>query len=257
MHLIVGGDSVIGKALGNYWEKNNIDFHSSTRNLGLSSKTKPYIDLENLDLINLDYSYDSIILCAAVSKLDECEKYPNKTRDINVVNTFKLAQKLSNSGAFVLFLSTNHVFDGKTPFRKTNDKKNPINEYGKQKSDAEDLISGLCSYGILRLTKVIYPNLPLFLEWNKKFSNGLKVKAFADMTLSPINISRVILQINYLMKNKINGIFHCSGNRDISYYNYACEYAKQHSFSENLVEMASYRDSKILPPPPSCTSLHI
>ena len=27
MHLIVGGDSVIGKALGNYWEKNNIDFH--------------------------------------------------------------------------------------------------------------------------------------------------------------------------------------------------------------------------------------
>jgi len=25
-----------------------------------------------------------------------------------------------------------------------------------------------------------------FLEWNKKFSNGLKVKAFADMTLSPI-----------------------------------------------------------------------
>ena len=96
-----------------------------------------------------------------------------------------------------------------------------------------------------------------FLEWNKKFSNGLTVKAFADMTLSPINISRVILQINYLMKNKINGIFHCSGNRDISYYNYACEYAKQHSFSENLVEMASYRDSKILPPPPSCTSLHI
>ena len=54
MHLIVGGNSVIGKALGNYWEKNNIDFHSSTRNLGLSSKTKPYIDLENLDLFELD-----------------------------------------------------------------------------------------------------------------------------------------------------------------------------------------------------------
>jgi len=54
VHLIVVGDSVIGKNLGNHRDKNNIDFHSSTRNLGLSSKTKPYIDLENLDLFELD-----------------------------------------------------------------------------------------------------------------------------------------------------------------------------------------------------------
>ena len=49
MYLIVGGDSVIGKALGNYWEDNNTDFHSSTRKLALSSEVRPFIDLENLD----------------------------------------------------------------------------------------------------------------------------------------------------------------------------------------------------------------
>lgn len=256
MHLIVGGDSVIGKALGNYWEKNNIDFHSSTRNLGLSSKTKPYIDLENLDLTNLDYPYDSAILCAAISKQDECEKHPNRTRNINVVNTFKLAKQLSKSGAFILFLSTSQVFDGNTPFKKIDDKKSPINAYGKQKSESEDLISGLEKYSILRLTKVIHTDLPLLSEWRKNFNKGLKVKAFKDMTLSPIKIDDVIYKIDSLIRNKKNGTYHCSGNNDISYYAFAKQYAKQLGFSEELVQKISYKEGNILYHVPKYTTLY-
>ena len=256
MHLIVVGDSVIGKNLGNHRDKNNIDFHSSTRNLGLSSKTKPYIDLENLDLTNLDYPYDSVILCAATSKQDECERHPNRTRNINVVNTFKLAKQLSKSGAFILFLSTNQVFDGNTPFRKINDKKNPVNVYGKQKSETEDLISGLEKYGILRLTKVIHANLPLLSEWRKNFSKGLKVKAFEDMTLSPIKIDDVVHRIDSLIRGQKNGLYHYSGNDDISYYDFAKQYAKQLKFSEDLVQKSSYRKSNISYHIPNYSSLH-
>lgn len=236
MHLIVGGDSVIGKALGNYWEKNNIDFHSSTRNSEFSSKIKPFIDLENLDLTNLDCSYDSVVLCAAVSKLDECEKHPNRTRKINVINTFKLAQRLSNSGAMVLLLSTNQVFDGKIPHRKINDEKNPINEYGKQKSEMEDLMVGLEQYGILRLTKVIHPKLSLLLKWRDMLENGEKISAFKDMYFSPIDIKKVIVKIDFLAKERAIGVFHCSGDTDISYYDFAIEYVKELGFSKELVK---------------------
>ena len=41
--------------LGNYWEDNNTDFHSSTRKLALSSEVRPFIDLENLDFENKGY----------------------------------------------------------------------------------------------------------------------------------------------------------------------------------------------------------
>ena len=255
MHLIVGGDSVIGKALGNYWEKNNIDYHSSTRNLGLSSKTRPLIDLENLDLANLDYFYDAVILCAAVSKLDECEKHPNRARSINVVNTFKLAKQLSKSGAFVLFLSTNQVFDGDTPFRKINDKKNPINEYGNQKSETEDLIAGLENYSILRLTKVIHPKLPLFKQWYDDLNNGTEIKAFIDMTLSPIDINIVVSKIDDLVRKRINGIYHCSCDVDISYYDYAVDFAQQYGFSKNLVQKDSCKNNSISFAVPNYTSL--
>ena len=67
MYLIVGGDSAIGKALGNYWENNNTDFHSSTRNLELASEARPFIDLENLNLSNLDYFYDVFRLLVRVT----------------------------------------------------------------------------------------------------------------------------------------------------------------------------------------------
>ncbi len=255
MYLIVGGDSTIGKALGIYWKSNNTVFHSSTRNLKLVSETRPFIDLENLDLANLDYFYDAVILCAASSKLDECEKHPNKTKNINVIKTFKLAKQLSKTGAFVLFLSSNQVFDGRIPFRKINDKKNPVNEYGKQKSEIEELISGLQKYGILRLTKVIYFELPLFKQWYDSLSKGLKIKAFTDMTFSPVDINDVILKINDLMKNKINGIYQCSGDRDISYYDYAVDFAQQHGFSQNLVQRDSYKNNGVSFFSPPYTSL--
>ena len=255
MHLIVGGNSVIGKALGNYWEKNNIDFHSSTRNLGLSSKTKPFIDLENLDLANLDCSYDSVVLCAAMSKLDQCEKHPNRTREINVINTFKLAQRLSDSGAMILFLSTNQVFDGKIPFRKINDEKKPINEYGNQKSETEDLMARLEQYSILRLTKVIYPELPLFRQWFDCLSNSIEIKAFTDMKFSPVDINVVVHMIDDLLIKRKNGVYHCLCDVDVSYYDYAVNFAQQYGFSKDLVLKDSYKNKNFPFATPKFTSL--
>jgi len=248
MYLIVGGDSVIGKALGNYWEDNNTDFHSSTRKLALSSEVRPFIDLENLDFSNLDYGYDVAILCAAVSSIAKCELHKKRTRIINVINTYTLLEKLSLLGTHIIFLSSNQVFDGSKPLNKTSDRKKPVCEYGKQKAEAEDLISNLKKFSILRLSKVIHPNLPILIKWSESLEMGQQINAFADMSLSPIDIGKVVLKIDSLAKSKVVGIFHCSGGVDMSYYDYAIQYVKRFGYSENLVNKESCKSIGLKPP---------
>ena len=221
MYLIVGGDGLIGKNLSEYWIKQDVSFHSSTRKKELVSECRPFIDLKELDLEGLTFTYSAIVFCAGISNINECEKNPIKTRNINVVSSFNLIQKLSNSGSFIVFLSSNQVFDGRTNLQKVNDEKSPITQYGGQKSEMEDLVSKLEGYSILRLTKVIHPEFSLFKEWDSKLMKNIEIKAFTDMVFCPVDIDTVISKIDGLLTNKVNGIYHCSGDVDITYYKYA------------------------------------
>jgi dTDP-4-dehydrorhamnose reductase len=248
MVLILGGDSMIGSALFEHWRYDkHIQCHSSTRNKYLVSDSRPYIDLNKPDLFKICRRYDVVILCASVSSIASCDINKKQTRVVNVDNTYSISKCLSQLGAHVIFLSSNQVFDGTTPFKKSNDIKNPISEYGRQKADTEELISSLNRFSILRLTKVMHPKLPLLLKWKDAFENGKKISAFKDMYFSPIDIKIVIDKIDFLAKERVIGIFHCSSDEDISYYDFAIEYARELGYSKDLVKEGFCKKKGVVP----------
>ena len=212
------------------------------------SNSRIYINLEEPESFQLDMHYDVAILCAAESNIAKCESNPEKTRVINVVNTYTLSKELSQSNTYVVFLSSNQVFDGTTPFSKVNDKTNPTSEYGRQKADAEKLISNLKNFSILRLTKVIHPNLSLLAKWDDNFERGEQVNAFKNMTLSPVDIKKVILKIDSLARHRKVGVFHCSGDLDMSYYDFAVLYARRRGYSEDLIKEDFCKRVGVVPP---------
>ena len=161
------------------------------------------------------------MLCAAVTKLADCEEYPETTRKINVEATHALANFLSLQGSHLLLLSTHHVFDGARPSRKVTEQVCPINEYGRQKAEAERLILQMPRSTVLRLTKVIYPDLPLLKLWESSLQAGQPIEAFSDMNIAPISLEEVVQRIDQLVRNQETGIFHLSGERDVSYYEFA------------------------------------
>ena len=247
--LILGGDSAIGSALAEYWSHDkHVQCYSSTRHKSRVSNSRPYINLEEPELFQLYMHYDVAILCAAESNIAKCESNKEKTRVINVVNTYTLSKELSQSNTYVVFLSSNQVFDGTSPFSKVNDKTNPTSEYGRQKADAEKLISNLKNFSILRLTKVIHPNLSLLTKWDDNFKRGEQVNAFKNMTLSPVDIKKVILKIDSLARHRKVGVFHCSGDLDMSYYDFAVLYARRRGYSEDLIKEDFCKRVGVVPP---------
>ena len=239
MHLIIGGDSVVGMGISENWSQNNISHHASTRKRNLVSKIRPYIDFKQIGKIDFNNNYDVIVITAAVTSIYKCEQDPELTRMINVVNTLNAIKKLSNPSTFIVFYSSNQVFDGEKPFKKITDKKKPINEYGKQKSEIEDLLlkysSNVC---IIRMTKILHDRLPLILTWKKNLIQFNKIYPFSDMVFAPIYLDQVIT--NNLVLNRTTGIHHIPSEKDKTYETLAREICISVGRNENLVAPVKY-----------------
>lgn len=247
MHLIVGGDSTIGAGLSQFWRDRGIPHHASTRRVALVSALRPYMDLgERRWSTALENRYEAVVFCAAVTKLADCEGYPEKAKQINVDGTLALATALSRESAYLLLLSTNQVFDGSKPHRKVSEPVCPINEYGRQKAEAEQRILQLPNSAVLRLTKVIHPELPLLRQWEADLKAGKPIEASTNMHLAPIPLEEVVRKIDKLVRNKSTGIHHLSGEKDVSYYEFAASYFRKFNNIEKLIRQSTIRTSQLI-----------
>jgi dTDP-4-dehydrorhamnose reductase len=78
-----------------------------------------------------------IIHAAAERRPDVSQDAPEQTKALNVSATGTLARIARDLGAFVLYLSTDYVFDGTQPPYRPGDTPNPLNFYGRTKRDGE------------------------------------------------------------------------------------------------------------------------
>ena len=137
--LITGASGLLGRAVRSLcmqvpeWQVSGIAF-SRVRN-----------GLDRLDLCDakgvkeyLDVLQPRIILhCAAERRPDHSEGAPEATMRLNVEATARLAKWAAANGAWMVFLSTDYVFDGVTPPYPPNAPTNPLNLYGRSKRDGE------------------------------------------------------------------------------------------------------------------------
>ena len=99
---------------------------------------------------------------------------------------------------------------------KENEKTEPQNIYGSHKALAEKIIlnnNGL----IIRVTKVIDPNFPLFDDWISKLTRGETIIAFNNLFTSLVPLDSLIKTICAAIKNEWSGIVHLSGPEDVAY----------------------------------------
>lgn len=221
--LVIGANSQIGSALINNQLNGSYGVYGTTRHVDRTGKNILFYDLAKPE-VNLDFSsYECVIICAAITNIEHCESDPKSCERINSINTIKLIEKCIESNCFVIFLSSNAVFDGSKQFYKHSDPPNPITFYGKSKLLVENYIQSLNANQacILRLTKVITESSQFIQNWINAAEKGEEIKAFSNKFISPINIKDVIDSIMILVERKKSGIFQLGGNEEISFFDYA------------------------------------
>lgn len=215
--LIVGADSTIGGALLSHLQRAGEWVIGTTRRRGKIDKNRIYLDLsDSVKNWHFTSPIGVAILCAGVTKLDECRRNPTTTAFINVDAVSELVKNLVANGAFVIYLSSNEVFDGSVPYSLPEDPLSPQTEYGRQKAEVENRIRGE-SLSIVRFTKVLEPTVPLFSEWSEALRNKTTIQPFADLFMAPITLACAVSVLRLVADLRLPGILQVSGERDISY----------------------------------------
>jgi dTDP-4-dehydrorhamnose reductase len=258
MFLIVGGDSEIGGTVFSALKSQDHAVAATTRRRDRVASDRLFLDLAaSLDGWEPPQGATSACVCAAVARLADCAADPEASAHINVSQTLLLVDKLLRRGIYVLFLSTNQVFDGRVPQVPPDALHSPVSEYGRQKARTE---SALCEYmargapiGILRLAKVVSPHMALLQRWAADLAKGVPISAFTDMTLAPTGIASVSSAIRSLLSERPSGIFQLTGPRDVSYADVGHFLAERLGVESSLVQPASARAAGL---PAGATPLH-
>jgi dTDP-4-dehydrorhamnose reductase len=236
--LVVGSDSFIGGALKLHLQSCGGRVVGTTRRHESVDNDHLYLNLSHdMDDWTCPLPIDVAVICIGISKIKFCRENSVETVRINVESILKLIKNLISKGVFVIYLSTNRVFDGFNPHVHPDEPYSPTTEYGRQKAEVESKIREWGnSISIIRLTKVLGPEDRLFSLWIQTLDRGEAIQPLKDLLMAPVLLSDVVSILDIVIKKRLSGIFQVSSSNEISYVEAARLGAKLLNVDENLIQ---------------------
>lgn len=258
--LIVGSDSVVGGALFGHLVRAGERVIGTSRRGADLDQFHWYLDLsQGSESWRFPWPVSVAVICAGITKLEACRREPVASARVNVKATVALAEKLAAQGAFVIYLSTNQVFDGSQPYRKPDDAMSPATEYGRQKAEAERRIGKLGnSVAIVRFTKILELRPLLFSTWIEVLRETKPIQPFSDMFMAPVPLACAISVLRLVADRRMSGIIQVSGGIDTTYAEAAAIGARLIDADEGLIQPIRACESGFYSEPvPAHTTLNI
>lgn len=191
---------------------------------------------------------DIIINTAAISSLQECQNNTTMATRINVDAVREMSIYAEQSGAYLIHLSTDFVFNGgRKRLYAEDDERDPQNYYGDTKCKAEDiLLSSACHSAIARVEVVFGEHYPeqhgnIFTLVRNNLQKGLRVKVINDQYRTPTFVDDVVNGIEAMVRKKPEGIFHLAGPEYLSIADFAYRIARFFKLDESLIDPVSSR----------------
>ena len=155
---------------------------------GTSSADLDVTDAEAVSEAVRSYGPDAVIHCAAYTKVDRAEDEPDRCWAVNGDGTKNIALACRETGAKLLYISTDYVFpgDGERPY-EPGDPVGPLGAYGASKLAGELAVRTLLEkYFIVRISWVFGMNGANFVKTMLRLSESRdEVSVVCDQVGSP------------------------------------------------------------------------
>ena len=195
-----------------------------------------YTDIDELDItdqLKVDEFFINnmpqvIINCAAYTAVDKAESDEATAYLINATAVENLSKSAAKIGAFMIHISTDYVFDGKSylPYSES-DKINPQSAYGRTKLAGEEAVRQYAGKGIIIRTSWLYSAFGNnFVKTMMKYGKEREeLKVVFDQVGTPTyarDLAKAILDIipSAIQHSGID-LFHYSNEGVASWYDFA------------------------------------
>jgi len=184
-----------------------------------------------------------VLSTAAYHKVEECEKKPDLSFQVNASAPMGLAQACEKAGAIFVHFTTDYAFGGydrNTPFEET-DRPAPINVYGTSKVAGENLVAfNSQHYFVLRVCGLYgvagsSGKGGNFVETMlKKAANGDAIKVVDDQVLTPTYTFDIAEAVRKLILTKKFGLYHLTSEGQCSWHEFTQHIFKSAGLKANL-----------------------
>lgn len=199
---------------------------------GISSAELMALGSKGLDITKLDdvletfekFRPDIAINSSAYTNVDACESNIDQAFLVNSIGARNMAIASERYGSKLVHISTDYVFsgEGNVPFREY-DMTEPKSIYGKTKNQGEEFVRQFCSKHFIVRTSWLYGlyggNFVKTIIKAGKERGALKV--VDDQRGNPTNVEDLVYHILKLISTEEYGTYHCTGNGECSWYDFA------------------------------------
>ena len=261
--LVTGSAGLVGQQVVKYLSKSNQVFscyNESKPEYGDSVK----MDLKNYEMISsvlTEIKPDVVIHLGAMTGVDICEKEKTSASEINTKATEIIAKECSKLNSFLVYVSTDYVFDGNFGMYKEDDVANPLGFYGKSKLEGEKAVQNFSTNWCIARTSTpfgLHPTKKSFPMWvienlQKQKQIDVLIDQFTSPTYIP-NLSRMLIEIS---ERRITGIIHAAGASKISRYQMASMVSDKLNLDGTLLKQISMNKMKWVAQRPKDSSLDV
>ncbi|MFT5207492.1 MAG: dTDP-4-dehydrorhamnose reductase [Candidatus Omnitrophota bacterium] len=151
MRILIIGKGMLGEAI---YESDWIKTHTVD---ATTISSAPAFDISKrqnvIDFFKANQTegrYNIIINCAAISNVDECERNPDLAHQINALGVKYIAEQAKATGAALIHISTDYVFEGQTQASCSESAAtNPRSIYGLTKLEGEYYALNHCPLSVV------------------------------------------------------------------------------------------------------------
>ncbi|MFZ3213441.1 MAG: dTDP-4-dehydrorhamnose reductase [Terriglobales bacterium] len=215
---VIGGTGLLGRAIAAAWHGDDLQLVGS-RDLDIR-------DPRQVESFVAHHRPDRVVLAAAISQVDACERDPEQAELVNHAGAVHVAEACRKHAVGMMFLSTDYVFDGsqRSPY-EVEDPVAPLSVYGRTKAAAEKdvtrILPGSCIVRVSWLfgaEKKCFANTVL-----DRAESGEPVRTLADQVSIPNYSHDVARALAALVHVGAQGTVHVTNPTAVSRYDFSRE----------------------------------
>jgi dTDP-4-dehydrorhamnose reductase len=246
--LITGGGGLLGSKVAEIaLARGDEVFSGYAHNLPEYGRAVKFDLLDEMSISELvgQIEPEVIIHSAALTDVDRCEREKELAYKMNVEGTRALAKAAEESASFMIYISTDYVFDGNRGMYCEDDRTDPVSYYGLSKLKGEQFCKGC-----IARTCVIYGSRPAsgkvnFALWLlNSLKSGKPVRVVTDQFITPTlntNLASMVLEV---ADRRLAGIYHLAGATRVSRYDFARLMADVFDLDSSLIIPSRMADLK-------------
>jgi dTDP-4-dehydrorhamnose reductase len=199
--------------------------------------------LEDVRHLFEDFTPSVVINCAAETQVDHCETNRDACWSVNAEAVEHLARQCHQSGAHLIQVSTDFVFNGEDGPYREGARPDPVNFYGKSKQAGENAArgAGLDKWSVARTVlvygtgeKLAHSNFALWVI--DRLTSGEPIRVVTDQWRTPTYAPDLAAGIERIARYGKSGIFHLSGRELMSVYEFATTVADVFDLDDALIQ---------------------